>query len=252
MCLILFAVDPAPDLALVLAANRDEDHSRPTLAAHAWAAPSRIFGGRDERSGGTWLAVAPGGRLSAVTNVRHPGSRREGRSRGELPVRFASGPESIVEVARSIEPELGAFPAFNLIAASPEEGTFSFSEAGGPIVRLAPGVHGLSNARVDVPWPKVVRGRAALSSALEGPRDALAARLFMALADEEPARDEELPSTGVSLEIERLLAPAFIRGPAYGTRSSTVVIVERSGRTTFEERSFARDGAPAGTVHAVI
>ncbi|NUO53878.1 MAG: NRDE family protein [Polyangiaceae bacterium] len=252
MCLILFAVDPAPDLALVLAANRDEDHSRPTLAAHAWPAPSRIFGGRDERGGGTWLAAVPGGRLAAVTNVRHPGARREGRSRGALPVRFASSPESIIDVARSIAPELGAFPAFNLIAASPEEGTFSWSEEDGPIVRMPPGVHGLSNARIDVPWPKVVRGKAALSAALDGPRDALAERLFMALANEEVARDDELPSTGVSLEIERLLGPAFIRGPAYGTRSSTVVIVERSGRTIFEERSFGRDGAPTGTVRAEI
>ncbi len=252
MCLILFAVDPAPDLALVLAANRDEDHSRPTQAAHAWPAPSRLFGGRDERSGGTWLGVLPGGRLSAVTNVRHPGARREGRSRGELPLRFASGPESIVDVARALQPELGGFPAFNLIAASPEEGTFAWSERGGPILRMPAGVHGLSNARVDVPWPKVVRGREALASALDGPRDALAARLFLALADETVARDDELPSTGVSLEIERLLAPAFIRGPAYGTRSSTVVIVERSGRTTFEERSFGRDGAPLGTVRTEI
>ncbi len=252
MCLILFAVEPSPEVALVVAANRDEDHARPTQPAHAWLPPSTIFGGRDERSGGTWLAVAPGGRLAAVTNVRAPGARREGRSRGALPVRFADTKMTADVFVRGLEADLPSFPAFNLLLADPNEGVFFWSDEGGPARRIEPGIHGLSNARLDVPWPKVVRGRQALSNALSLRREAMVDRLFEVLADEARADDTELPSTGVPIEIERLLAPAFIRGPMYGTRCSTVVVVERSGRVHFQERSFGAEGVLTGTVATTV
>jgi uncharacterized protein with NRDE domain len=105
----------------------------------------------------------------------------------------------------------------------------------------------LSNHLLDTPWPKVERGKQALARLLDGCNEDLAAGLFDALADTRPAPDEKLPSTGVSREWERALARAFIHTPGYGTRASTVVLIERSGNLTFLERNFDASGRPVET-----
>ena len=70
--------------------------------------------------------------------------------------------------------------------------------------------------------------------------------LWDAMADERIARDDELPDTGIGLELERRLSPAFIRGEAYGTRASTIIAVDRDGRGFIVERRFGPNGAYAG------
>lgn len=248
MCLILLAVAPSPEVALVLAANRDEEHERPTSPAAFWSDRTGIFGGRDRKSGGTWLGVAPGGRLAALTNVRQPGARRTGKSRGTLPVRYLTTGATPVELAHALEGELEAYPSFNMVLFDPAWGVFFWSEEGAAPVLLAPGVHGLSNARMNAPWPKVERGKAAMREALSLEPEARSQALFSALRDETIAPDASLPSTGVPIEIERLLSPAFIRGPIYGTRCSTVLVVHNDGAVLFEERSFDARGVPSGVV----
>lgn len=47
-----------------------------------------------------------------------------------------------------------------------------------------------------------------------------------------------LPDTGVGPEWERLLSTIFIADEGYGTRSTTVLLIDRSGGVTFIERSF--------------
>lgn len=247
MCLILFAVDPEPGTRLLLAANRDEEHARPTQPAERWPS-SNVFAGRDLRGGGTWLGVSKDGRLAALTNVRHPGARREGASRGALPVRFLTTSLSPDAFAASVGPELATFPSFNLLLFDPREGTFFWSDEGGAPALVAPGLHGLSNARLDVSWPKVARGLDNMQAALGERGEARTEALFRALADDRTATDDELPATGVPLEVERLLSPAFIRGPVYGTRCSTVVSLHDDGSVFFEERSFAPSGAPGPVV----
>jgi uncharacterized protein with NRDE domain len=79
---------------------------------------------------------------------------------------------------------------------------------------------------------------------------ALESALFTALADRTPVPDVDLPDTGVGLDRERWLAPAFIRTPdaRYGTRCSTLLIAERRGpvlHTRMIERQFAADGSAA-------
>ena len=73
--------------------------------------------------------------------------------------------------------------------------------------------------------------------------------LFAFLADTKQAPDETLPDTGVGLDWERLLSPIFIESPAYGTRVSTVVLVDHQGHVTFAERAYAprADGQPPVT-----
>ena len=56
----------------------------------------------------------------------------------------------------------------------------------------------------------------------------------------------ELPDTGVGLDLERLLAPIFIRGEAYGTRASTLAYARADGACVLVERGFGPKGAAAG------
>jgi uncharacterized protein with NRDE domain len=98
MCLIAFAIQAAPGVPLLLAGNRDEALSRPTLPLHHWTTPrgTPVVGGRDERDGGTWLAAtgpgAPHARVAFLTNVRQGrDTTRWPRSRGELPLMWLDG-----------------------------------------------------------------------------------------------------------------------------------------------------------------
>lgn len=131
-----------------------------------------------------------------------------------------------------------SYPGFNLLVGTPWE-LWHYSNQNDKISPVEPGIHGLSNALLDTPWPKVVKGRERLTACLRNPDPSL---LFELLADEEPAPDEQLPDTGVGLEMERLLSPAFIRMPGYGTRSSSVLIIRAKGDVTFIERTFSREG----------
>jgi uncharacterized protein with NRDE domain len=119
-------------------------------------------------------------------------------------------------------------------------------------VRLERGVHGLSNAGLDTPWPKVAALKSRMSDAIASAEsvDALSLQLFDALADDTRAPDEALPDTGVPLEWERTLSAAFIRTPdmSYGTRCSTLIIAERVNRhlvTHVLERTFSASGGVA-------
>lgn len=238
MCLVVLNVRPNEDLHYVVAANRDELHDRPTLAAHPWSDSPEIHGGRDLVAGGTWLAVR-GSRLAAITNVRSPEARRHGRSRGALPARFLREETSAAVFAENLSADVAYYPAFNLVLADGDRVHY-LNEQTGSLVELSQGVHGLSNARMDVAWPKVERVEDAMGRAVSGSQVDVD-MLLTALSDRTGAPDEALPSTGVPIELERVLASPFISGPTYGTRASTVVVCRRDG-TLFVERSFGPNG----------
>jgi uncharacterized protein with NRDE domain len=251
VCLILFAHKAHPDYPLVLAGNRDEFYDRPTAPAAFWADAPKILAGRDMVGGGTWLGITRTGRLATVANFRHPAEKHvQGLSRGLLTVDFLRGsatpPGYLETVAR-----LGdSYKGFNLLAADGNEFAY-YSNRDGVIRRLTPGVYGLSNALLDTPWPKVAQGRAAL-------RELLAAglpepdALLAILADTSRPSDHLLPDTGVGLERERLLSARFIVSPDYGTRASTVVLIDRTGQVTFVERSFDRSPHRWQEVHRLF
>jgi uncharacterized protein with NRDE domain len=248
MCLVALALDQHRRFPLVIAANRDEFYLRPSTRL-AWWTPLHegpaILSGRDLESGGTWMGLTALGRLALLTNVREPGRNEVGApSRGHIVAEWLAGREPVDRFW--MRTALSGYNGFNLIAADFRLGEcFWASNRGGLPRRLEGGVYGLSNAELDTPWPKVLslksRVRQALAQAAS--LDALAAELFEALADPDRPADAELPKTGVPLELERELAPAFIRtrDDRYGTRCSTLVITERIGRrltTHVIERSF--------------
>lgn len=239
MCLILLAYESHPACRLVVAANRDEFYARPTRRAAFWEDAPDVLAGRDLTHGGTWLGVTRAGRVAAVTNFRDPSRQSaDAPSRGHLVGDFLRGAETPRSYLERLAARASAYNGFNLLVGD-ARGLYYFSNREGEVRELTPGLYGLSNHLLDTPWPKVERGKTALSEVLEksdGPP--AAEQLFGLLAGREPAPDDALPDTGVGLEAERMLSPLFIGGAGYGTRSSTVVLFERAGRVTFAERSF--------------
>jgi uncharacterized protein with NRDE domain len=242
MCLILIALDTHPDYSLVVAANRDEFYDRPTARASFWKDARGVLAGRDLRAGGTWLGIDRRGRFAAVTNYRQGHREAEApRSRGLLVSDYLRGPSDGRAHVERIEREGAQYNGFNLIAGD-SGALFYISNRDGGVRALGPGVYGLSNHLLDSPWPKVEAGKSGLAALLTG-RGELTPKLFELLSDRRQAADASLPRTGVSPEWERLLSSAFIASEAYGTRSSTVVLVGRDGRVTFAERSFGPGAA---------
>ena len=248
MCLTALALDASRRFPLVIAANRDEFFARPTQRL-AWWEPEdggpRILSGRDQQAGGTWLGLTAEGRLAMVTNVRKPGPvDPQAPSRGQIVPRWLKG-DLPAEMYWPRVALTGHAP-FNLIAADFRAGDcfWASSEFACPR-RIERGIVGLSNGALDAPWPKLITLKQRLRSGVEQAEsvDALASQLFAALADRTPAPDDELPTTGVPREVERMLSPAFIRSPdgRYGTRCSTLLITERVGKrlvTHAFERTF--------------
>ena len=246
MCLIVFAHRARPAYRLVVAANRDEWFERPTAPAGFWADAPEIFAGRDLEHQGTWLGVSTTGRFSAITNFRDPGNHRpDAPSRGRLVSDFLrSGvtPESYLERLR---PDAASYNGFSLLVGDGESLCY-FSNREGEIRGLEPGIYGLSNHLLDVPWPKVRVGKARLADRLDDGVDEDA--LLALLDDTRTAPDEELPRTGVSSEWERKLSALRIVADGYGTRSSTALLIGADGEVCVAERSFDERGREESAV----
>lgn len=249
MCLAVIALDAHPRYAVVVAANRDEFHARPARAAHWWQAEggSPLLAGRDLEHGGTWLGLTRGGRWAFVTNVREPGRHDpHAPSRGSLVPSLLQDRRASLDAVTSVVAGAQAYNGFNVVAGEGIAAAFG-SNRGADTVTLRRGVHGVSNARLDTPWPKLVRARAGLAAWVADGGGDIAA-LWEVLADRTLARDEELPDTGVARERERLLSAPFIVSASYGTRCSTLLALSRDGEAQFIERSFDPAGRPTGEV----
>jgi uncharacterized protein with NRDE domain len=140
------------------------------------------------------------------------------------------------EYLQEVHRQRAAYDGFNLLVGTPGR-LFSYSNRSEQLAEVEPGVHGLSNHLLDSPWPKVERGKAALAQLPDSNREALVDHLFAVLADRAPSPDYTLPDTGIDLERERLLSPAFIATPNYGTRCSSVLLIDTSGHVSFTERT---------------
>jgi uncharacterized protein with NRDE domain len=250
MCLVGLAVHGDP-LSVVLLANRDESFQRPTAPLAFWEDHPRVCAGRDLEKLGTWLGITRDGRFAAVTNIRHPDARREGRSRGALVRDFLLGDGAPEDAAREVASVASEFSSFNLVLGDLRDVWLVHSGVGEPLARsLRPSagerrVVALSNGHPDDPWPKMRSLESRLRAELErGPVDE--ERLLGILSDREPAAPEALPHTGVSPHIEVMLSSLFVVSDWYGTRASSVVALGEEGGTIVE-RSFGPSGAPGET-----
>ena len=248
MCLIVFAYDHHPDYELIFAANRDEFYDRPTAPARFWEEQPKILAGRDLKAGGTWMGTTRAGRIAAVTNVRDPdGHRDDAPSRGMLVTDYLNGNRTPEDHATRLAGRAERYNGFNLLVGNLKT-LWYCSNRDGASQQITPGIHGLSNHRLDTEWPKVKRAKGEIDLLIQK-EELTPESLFELLADRTRPPEEDLPDTGVPEEWERVLAPIFIASPSYGTRSSTVLLIRRDGQVTFAERSFEAGGEPAGTEH---
>lgn len=248
MCLIVFAWRPAHAQPLIVAANRDEFYARPTQPLAQWADAPHVYAGRDLEAGGTWLGVNADGRFAALTNIRNPALPLGHRSRGELVAQFLTSDDSIENYLADVASRSDEYGGFNLLVGNRDRLYYLSSARPEPCL-LGEGVYGLSNAGLDTPWPKVRKAKAALETQLDIP-DPLA--LMALLSDPDTAPTAELPDTGVSLATETLLSSMFIASPNYGTRASTVLIVNADGSRRFVEHSFGPYGGRLGEVSLTL
>ena len=244
MCVVAFAHHVHPRWRLLLAGNRDEFHARPTAALARWPGTG-LLAGRDLVSGGTWVGLDARGRVAVVTNVRDGiAEPHSGPSRGALPVSLLDGALDAAATSEALLATSDTYAPFNLMLVD-AAGCWHLGNHPRQRKALAAGVHGISNGHLDAPWPKTRHLIAALQAWMEVGNDDLQG-LWDALADERVAADAELPDTGVGIELERQLSPAFIRGEAYGIRASTIIAVDHAGRGFIHERRFGPGGVFAG------
>lgn len=267
MCLIVVARHVHPDFPLVVAANRDEFFARDAAGIAKWSpeqfaqgigphasgveTPNELAAGRDRTANGTWLAVASNGRFSAVTNVRDLSAQAAPLSRGELP---------LLGVADRMPADLDPYGPANALWGDSDRLMWASNRGDRGPREVGEGVHALSNASLDTPWPKTVTAADAVGEVLRewtGPADtaqsdtgpqspeatsAWAAQLLEPLLSRKRAPLGELPDTGVPLVQEWFLSSPFVRMPGYGTRCQTAVAVANSGVVHVAERRFDSRG----------
>lgn len=240
MCLIFLALNHHPAYKLIVAANRDEFYARKTAPAHFWEDYPTILGGRDLEASGTWMAINKNGKIGLVTNYRDPAHiNPTAPSRGQLVSDFLINNDSPEEYLKKVHAHASEYNGFNLLAGNPDE-LFYLSNYKSGIQKLESGIYGLSNHLLDTLWPKVEQGkdkfRRAISKSEVEPDV-----LFEMLYDEKRAEDKFLPDTGIGLERERALSSMFIKTNGYGTRCSTVILIDQTNNVLYSERNYEID-----------
>lgn len=225
MCVLALAWRAHPRWRLVLAANRDELHTRPAAPLARWAEDPQLLAGRDMASGGTWLGVSERGRLAVVTN-RHTGVPADpaAPSRGLLLTSLLTDPHGSGHPSPDT---LSNYNPFNLITVAGDQAVFSSNHTRAEVRDLSPGLYGLSNATLDTPWTKTERLKTAVAAWLRQ-GDAEPDALLDALADSKGVLNPQNPAA----------SPIFIRNRIYGSRASTVLAADAQGAGFIVERRF--------------
>jgi uncharacterized protein with NRDE domain len=236
MCLIFVALNYHPAYKLVVASNRDEFYNRRTAAAGYWDDFPNVIGGRDLEAGGTWMGMTISGKINMLTNFRDPANIKSGApSRGHLVADYLEQEVNAEDYTKLVRSKASQYNGFNMILGTIDDLWYLSNYKEG-ITKLNNGLYGLSNHLLDTPWPKVVKGKERLVPLL-GKSDITADDLMSFLYDDKVAT-ENLPSTGISPELERALSSMFIKTPNYGSRCSTVVLVDRQNNVQYTERVY--------------
>jgi uncharacterized protein with NRDE domain len=237
MCLIFISINNHPTYKLIIAANRDEFYSRKTAAADFWEDKPNILGGRDLEACGTWMAMTKKGRIGMITNYRDPQNiNPKAPSRGELVSDYLENGIHGLSYLNAIESKAREYNGFNLILGTQDELWYLSNYKNG-IDKLKPGLYGLSNHLLETPWPKIIRGKEILAPLLKEKTIDIK-NVFEVLYDSQKAMDENLPNTGIGVERERMLSSMFIKSPNYGSRCSTVVLIDHQNQVQLTERVY--------------
>lgn len=239
MCILFVAINQHHRYPLIIAANRDEFFKRPTVPSHFWGAQHQILSGIDQQAGGTWMGINHTGHIAALTNIRDPNSINPlAISRGQLLNHYLQTPTLSYEL--DLQQSRLEYNGYNLLF-GPWHNLKVYNNHLNQISSLNEGFFGLSNAALDSAWPKINKGLAQLKTyCLQENTQINNASLFELLCDSNQASDNELPDTGIPLEWERKLSSIFIKAEDYGTRSSTILKIDKKQRVSWSERTFNR------------
>ncbi len=235
MCIIVLAYNHHQDYKLILAANRDEFYERPSLQAHYWK-DEPILAGKDLKEGGTWCGINKNGRIAAITNYRDLKSiKKDAVSRGKIVTDYLLGYSSPELYSKGLKDSSKQFNGYSLIFGNRED-LYFFSNRSKDAIKLEPGIHGLSNHLLNTPWFNVKRAKELLKNAVDKGNN-LINDLLKLLSDKTLSPDDELPETGLKKEIEKSISSIFVETPEYGTRASTVILIDKNDKVIFAEKS---------------
>ncbi|WP_414830725.1 NRDE family protein [Alteromonas sp. H39] len=240
MCILFVAINQHADYPLVIAANRDEFHRRPTAPSSFWASYPDLLAGQDLEANGTWMGVTRNGNIAALTNIRNQEQKSDARTRGELVVNALTQQDQSA-FSQTLRTSRNQYNGYNLLYGHLTALTV-YNNAQDRFFPLSDGIHGLSNADIQTPWPKVTRGMQSLTSYISSTRQLQQDALFTLLRDDEKAEDHLLPETGIGYEWEKLLSSIFIQSPEYGTRTSTLLLMDNQQQCHWQERTFSPQG----------
>jgi len=247
MCLLLLSIKSHPVYKLIVAFNRDEYYDRPTAPAAFWEDEPDFLGGKDLRAGGTWLEIARNGRIGVITNYCDPASiKDDALSRGKLVSNFLLSQQTAVDYLDGLIRDEDMYNGFNIILGERDR-IYWYSNRGNRPRNLLPGIYGLSNHLLDTPWSKVIRGKDAISNLLSRLKAPSPEDIFQILQDRSISPDESFADLEFDRELESLLLPIFVSSPTFGTRSSTLLLIDQRDYVTFIERTFDAEGNNAGT-----
>jgi uncharacterized protein with NRDE domain len=249
MCILFIANRVHPDYPLIVCANRDEFHHRPTAPAHFWPPTNDILAGQDLLAGGTWLGVNTHGGFAALTNIRAAGGQRENmRSRGELVLKALAAEGLALDW---LQTHSDNYNPFNLVFQHRDD-LLCFNSLERRARPLAAGFHAVSNGSLDEVWPKMARGEQALEVLISRGGTLEIPALLAMMRDESQASDETLPDTGFSREWERRLSAIYIRHEEYGTRSTSILLQDKAGARQFVETRFDGKGRQLGLQQFIL
>ncbi len=239
MCVIFFAYQAHPDYDLILLANRDESHQRPTKTADFWSDYPYLLAGKDLEAGGTWLGITKEGKFSALTNIQSSGGLiEEAPSRGHLVKDYLLSdltPQTYLQ-------QIGHnYNGFNQLVGDPKQ-LYHYNSQDNITRELPPGIYGVSNASLNTPWPKVTKGIDQLSIWCGSNNKLPFEKMLNFMQDTMVPADEKLPDTGAGVDVERTLGSIFVLGEDYGTRCTSLLMIGSDGKVRFTEQSYGTQG----------
>ena len=248
MCILFIANNMREDYPLIIAANRDEFYARPTAPCSFWKDHPHVLAGQDLEANGTWMGVTPNGNIAALTNVRDPHNiNKNAVSRGELVANWLKqrpaekeNTEQLAYLAK-LESTRHQYNGYNLLFGNVNTLRI-YNNVNNSTHTIDTGVYGLSNADIATPWPKVTQGVTALNDYVQQQSTINSDDLFDILRHDNKAEDGLLPDTGIGYEWEKALSSIFIQTEKYGTRTSTLLVVDKNNTLTYKERRFSENG----------
>lgn len=243
MCILFFAIKQHPKYPVIICANRDEFHQRPTDPMHWWPKKNLqagdVLAGKDLQAGGTWLGLNKAGRFSALTNFRQPELfDKKKQSRGELVLQALANQDN--EITEQLVKSSSDYNGFNLVFGQLNK-LMCFDSVSQKQQVLDVGFHSLCNGALDDIWPKMALGQATLADAIKDHTLDIE-ELFALMKSGQQAQTEHLPKTGVPLNWEQLLSSIFIISPEYGTRTTNIITLDDEGNIAIYDQSYNEQG----------